>query len=305
MAITGTVNRVTNQQAFLLSVVVPADPTALNLAAANPASFTPSNNRRVTLRAEIPGVAQIPTLVDTTDAAGRFSFNSNTMESLPSLSILAERVAATVSVGGVQVPVFEPIFRSAPFNPTNLNGPIAIFVLPQPNPAPPPITQASVVAAIAGAPAIAGVTSLGGRISSSNRIHVVARGTAGPIPVRVSFDVHLKPVTSSNLARLVRGPIEDFTVDPFVANLCVSEATISGAIRGVLATLNAGINAAITAALPAIPGFNVASFVNTNVTVTCSDIDTTVTGMSLVGGLLMPVRQVDLDIRAALPRRIA
>jgi hypothetical protein len=173
----------------------------------------------------------------------------------------------------------------------------------------PRITQDDVDDQIANV-SITGLRSLRATIRS-NRVRVRGRGAQG---AELTFNLRLRPSTSSNLNRIIRHEIKDYELDvPFPANLCVDfdtvQDTVRDSVRDLIRDVNDGINSDLRNAIPdIIPGYDEQVFFEENSTLTCADLRFPIVDerVETINGIPITIqeRAIDLIMFIGFPRRM-
>jgi hypothetical protein len=140
---------------------------------------------------------------------------------------------------------------------------------------------------------------------------VRGRGAAN---AELTFEVRLRPSTSSNLARLVRHDIENYELDvPFPGNLCVDAAVVESSVRDSVRELVRAVNATLLdgliASVPDVsPVFDEQMFFERNSTLTCAALSYPITDQRIetINGIPVPIVERAVELRAMLgfPRQM-
>lgn len=324
MEVNGTINQITNLNAFLASVMDFTDQTRINLDNADTSSFEPAEDIRLHLASSAITSGFFPSLSLKEDVAnnGAFSFEFN--ESLfvqnSNLYFVAYQQTGEITVPGVfgspgqTIPVFQPVYRSGIFSMNGLENEneFSLFFINLNDSGlgiEPRITQDDVDDQIANV-SITGLRSLRATIRG-NRVRVRGRGAQG---AELTFNLRLRPSTSSNLNRIIRHEIKDYELDvPFPANLCVDfdtvQDTVRDSVRDLIRDVNDGINSDLRNAIPdIIPGYDEQVFFEENSTLTCADLRFPIVDerVETINGIPITIqeRAIDLIMFIGFPRRM-
>jgi hypothetical protein len=171
------------------------------------------------------------------------------------------------------------------------------------------ITQDDVDEQVAGV-SITGLRSLRATIRR-NLVRVRGRGAQD---AELTFNLRLRPSTSSNLNRIIRHEIEDYELEvPFPANLCVDfdtvQDTVEDSVRDLIRNVNDGIRNNLRNGIPdAIPGYDEQVFFDENSTLTCADLRFPIVDerVEFISGIPITIqeRAIDLSMFIGFPRRI-
>ena len=176
-----------------------------------------------------PGIS----LKATTASDGSFSFNiSDAQLKLFAVNKLAYFVAyrqtGTISLLGQNVPIFEPVYRSEPFDITKYKPtPLKLYFAPHSVPDSAGISQITVNDQIAAAKKkFSGIEKLSASIQNG-KISVSGSGRGAEIKFKIDAGVS----TSSNLSTFIKGKVEDLDIDlpgpDFIVGICVSKDDIA------------------------------------------------------------------------------
>jgi hypothetical protein len=325
MEISGTINQITDLSAFLASVLDLSDATRINLENANPDSFEPATNIRLHLAnaTVTSGFFPLLSMKDDVGNNGAFSFvfNESLFAHNPRLYFVAYEESGEVTTPGVfgtpgqTIPIFQPVYRSGAFSMNDLQdeNEFSLFFISLDESgldSAPVITQDDVNEQV-GAVDITGLRSLRATIRS-NRVRVRGRGDQN---AELTFNLRLRPSTSSNLNRIIKHEIKDYELEvPFPANLCVDsqaiQETVQDSVNDLIRDLNTGINENLRDAVPdIIPGYDEQVFFTENSTLTCAGLSFPVVDerVEIINGIVIPIqeRAIELTMFNGFPRRIA
>lgn len=310
MTITGNIHEVTNLVQFAPSFLLnPKNPKA--------GTFKNASGIRVKLTSVgsggLPGAIFPKVSIDATSSAtGAFSMNvpNNVIEFLnitKKAYFTCTRLAGTLKIMGQTIQIFEPVYRSAPFEFAKLKSdPLHLYFAPFNVPAESGITQKQVDAQIKAAKAkFKDLEKLSATIQNG-KVAVTGSGRGATI----KFNIDLSPSISSDLTRFIDGKVEDMDIDlpgpDFIVGICVSKDDIEDSIEDGIAKLmkevNAGIQTELINQIAAGTGQStsaVKAIFETAATVTFSKLNYPVVEQKEIKLVGMTMK---IDVRAVVPK---
>ena len=249
MKITGRIHEVTNLIQFAPSFLLnPKSPKA--------GTFKNAGGIHIHLGSILGGILPgniIPSVSAETVSASDGTFNLNIPDNIlqhlnanKMAYFVALRQAGTISILGQNIPIFQPVYRSASFDITKFKGgAVNIFFAPFDVPAESGITQKQVDAQIKAAKSkFKDLDKLSATIQDG-RVAVSGSGRGAEI----KFNIDLSPSTSFDLARFISGKVKDMDIDlpgpDFIVGICVSKDDIEKSIEDGIAKLMKEVNAGI------------------------------------------------------------
>lgn len=310
MTITGNIHEVTNLVQFAPSFLLnPKSPKA--------GTFKAASGVHVTLKSVFSGTFPNGLLPNVSvnavsSANGAFSIkipdgSMQLFNLAKNAYFLCQRQVGTISILGQNIPIFEPVYRSATFDITKFKGGAQdLYFAPFNVPADSGITQKQVDDQIKAAKSkFKDLEKLSATIQSG-KVAVSGSGRGATI----KFNVDLSPSTSSNLSKFIEGKVQDMDIDlpgpDFIVGICVSKDDIEDSIEDGIAKLmkevNAGIEKELIDAIAQGTGQNadlVKNIFKTTATVTFSKLNYPVVEHREIK---VPGTTIRIDVRAVQPK---
>jgi hypothetical protein len=320
MKITGRIHEVTNLVQFAPSFLLdPKKPKA--------GTFKNASGIHVHLGSILAGILPgnlVPNISVETISASDGSFTLNISdEKLKHLTLnkqayfVALRQVGTISILGQQIPIFQPVYRSAAFDITKFKGgSVNLFFAPFDVPSSSGITQAQVDAQIKAAKSkFKDLEKLSATIHEG-KVSVSGSGRGA----NIKFNIDLSPSASFDLSRFISGKVKDMDIDlpgpDFIVGICVSkddiEKSIEAGIAKLMKEVNAGIEKELIAQIAKGTGQSadlVKNIFKTTASVTFSKlnypiVDHRVIKVPLAGSITVDIRAVVPKLAVGFPRII-
>lgn len=243
MKFSGRIFEVTNIEQFAVSYAV-GKPKA--------GTFKAASGIRIHLTSIIPGfgLGFMPSLSVSVHSASDGKFEMNLSEAQikqlknnKQVYVVGYRNAGSVSIGGQNVTIYEPVYRSQAFDITTYKSKSHdLYFAPYSLPAGQGITQKQIDDQIKAAKKkFKDIENLSGTIQSG-KVHVKGSGRGADI----QFNVELSPSTSFNLDNFIRGKVKAVDIDlpgpDFLVGLCVSKDDIEKEVETKIAQLMKDVN---------------------------------------------------------------
>ena len=312
MKITGRIHEVSNLIQFAPSFLLnPKKPKA--------GTFKGASNIHIHLGSILGGILPgnlIPSISEETVSASDGSFSINVSDkNLQHLNMnklayfVALRQVGSISILGQNIPIFQPVYRSAPFDITKFKGdPVNLFFAPFNVANKSGISQKQVDDQIKAAKTkFKDLDKLSATIQDG-KVSVSGSGRGAT----TKFNIDLSPSTSFDLSRFISGKVKDMDIDlpgpDFIVGICVSkddiEKSIEDGIAKLMKQVNAGIEKELIAQIAAGTGQSastVKDIFKTTATVTFSKLNYPVVDQKVIK---VPIvnQTITVNVLAVVPK---
>jgi hypothetical protein len=321
MKVTGHIHEVTNLVQFAPSFLLnPKKPKA--------GTFKNASGIHIHLASILAGILPgniVPSVsaetISASDGSFTLSISDSTLQHLTvnkQAYFVAFRKVGSISILGQTIPIFQPVYRSAPFDITKFKGgPVDLFFAPFDVPTDSGISQKQVDDQIKAAKSkFKDLDKLSATIQDG-KVSVSGSGRGATI----KFNIDLSPSTSFDLARFLTGKVKDMDIDlpgpDFIVGICVSkddiEKSIEDGIAKLMKEVNAGIEKELIAEIAKGTGQSadtVKNIFKTTASVTFSKlnypvVDHKVIKVPIVGSIKIDVLAVVPKLAVGFPRKIS
>jgi len=311
MKINGKVFEVTDLANFAISYITnPKNPKA--------GTFRPAGGIRIQLASVVQGFGLpfIPGISVKTDTAadGSFSLNITTaqlnlLKKNKMVYFVAFRKSGSISAFGQNITVYEPVYRSEPFDITKSQFSAApkIYFAPYNVPNSAGISQSMVDQQIKEAKKkFKDISKLNATILSRD-ISVSGSGRGAEIKFKIDLGVS----TSSNLSSFIKGKVEDLDIDlpgpDFIVGICVSKDDIAKevdkGIAGIIKEANKTIESTLIDQVAAQTGQSksiISTLFKNTASVTFRSLSYPVVDHKSVK--IPGIKTMNIDVRAVVPK---